>query len=255
MRLAKVDYHSYNGAVRSRSLHPWNVTVAEAQAIQWTLASQVSKRSELSQELRYIAGTDISNTNKDGVAQAAVVVLSYPDMDVVEVRKHRGRPGFPYVPGLLSFRESPLILEALEKLSITPDLLLVDGQGLAHPRRLGIACHLGLLTNLPTIGCAKSRLIGHHWLLAREAGSWVKLEDQGEVVGAVVRTRDDTSPLYISIGHKVDLDAAINWTLACCRGYRTPEPTRLAHHAAGGAIPEKEFNSGQGLVVQQGSLL
>jgi deoxyribonuclease V len=139
---------------------------------------------------------------------------------------------FPYVPGLLSFREAPLVIAACEELEHDPDLIMVDGQGIAHPRRFGIASHLGLLWDKPTIGCAKSRLCGQHKSPTPEAGSYVELLDNGEVIGAVLRTKLGAQPLYISIGHKVDLKAAILWVLKCCRGQRLPEPTRLAHLAA-----------------------
>jgi deoxyribonuclease V len=143
---------------------------------------------------------------------------------------------FPYVPGLLSFRESPLILAACKELEATPDLILVDGQGLAHPRRLGLASHLGILWDKPTIGCAKSRLCGEHNMVPPQPGSYTDLIDKGEVIGAALRTKLGAAPLYISIGHKVDLEAAITWVLRCCRNQRLPEPTRLAHLAASGQL-------------------
>ena len=143
------------------------------------------------------------------------------------------------MPGLLSFREAPLVLAALDLLTTTPDLLLADGQGLAHPRRFGLACHLGLLADLPAIGCAKSILRGKHGPLDSERDSWVPLEDKGKLVGAALRTRDSVNPIYVTIGHKVDLLAAIRWVLACGGGYRMPEPTRLAHLAAAGKLEER----------------
>ena len=164
----------------------------------------------------------------------------------MEVKVYRGKPGFPYVPGLLSFRESPLVLGALERLVTTPDIILADGQGLAHPRRFGLACHLGLLTDTPTIGCAKSILRGRpEWTLPSSAGSHVPLMDKGDVVGAAVRTRESVSPIYVSIGHKVSLESAVSWVLACCKGYRMPEPTRLAHLAAAGRISPREPEESQ----------
>ncbi len=179
---------------------------------------------------------DISPPDGQGVVRAAAVVMSLPELKVVEVKSAHGKLGFPYVPGLLSFREAPLVLAALERLSITPDFLMADGQGLAHPRRFGLACHLGLLTGLPAIGCAKSLLKGRHGPLAQERGSWAPLEDKGEVVGAALRTRQGVTPVYVSIGHKVDLPSALRWVLACCDRFRLPEPTRLAHHAAAGRM-------------------
>ena len=212
--------------MRWQELHPWDVTPQQAIDIQRRLATQVVRLNGITSNPRYIAGVDISPEDSEGMAIGAVVVLSYPELKLVEVKTARSRPIFPYIPGLLSFRESSLILAALEKLSQTPDLLLVDGQGIAHPRRLGIACHLGLLIDLPAIGCAKSILRGKHSALGREAGSWTELIDRGEVVGAAVRTRVDINPIYVSIGHKVDLQSAVYWTLASCKGYRLPEPTR-----------------------------
>jgi len=159
-----------------------------------------------------------------------------PVLEVVEVKVVTDRIMFPYVPGLLSFREAPLILAACEGLVVKPDIIMVDGQGIAHPRRMGLASHLGLFLDVPTIGCAKSRLCGQHGEPEDEAGSYAELIDEGEVIGAVLRTRAGVKPVYVSIGHKIDLAEAIRWVLACCRGYRLPEPTRMAHQAAGGNL-------------------
>jgi len=221
-------------------LHHWQVSIPQAFAIQRELATRVSQISEVDKP-RFIAGVDISAARGQGVATGAVVVLDYPALKMVEVKTVNEKLAFPYIPGLLSFRESPLVLAACEKLMVIPDLILVDGQGLAHPRRLGLASHLGLLLDTPTIGCAKSRLCGHHKELGSQAGSFAELVDNGEVIGAVLRSKPDISPLYVSVGHKVDLETAISWVLACCRGYRIPEPLRLAHLAAGGNIKEKEY--------------
>jgi deoxyribonuclease V len=141
---------------------------------------------------------------------------------------------------LLSFREAPLILAACEELTVEPDIFMVDGQGIAHPRRLGLASHLGLCLDVPAIGCAKSRLCGSHEELSNEPGQYVELIDTEETIGAVVRTRQEVKPVYVSIGYKIDLSASINLVLACCRGYRLPEPTRLAHQAAGGNLKLSE---------------
>ncbi len=222
------------------SLHPWNVTTAQAREIQLDLASRVIREDRLG-PVRLVAGADISKPDADGLATAAVVVMDIdvgahgraPLHSVVAVRTVRLRPEFPYVPGLLSFREAPLVLAAWDKLESKPDLLLVDGQGLAHPRRMGIACHLGLLLDIPTIGCAKSRLIGEHGEMGQERGQWAEMRDGEEVIGAAVRTRTNVRPIYVSTGHRVNLETAIEWALACCRGYRIPEPLRLAHQAAG----------------------
>jgi len=207
--------------------------------IQRRLAAQVSRSSQVTTP-RFIAGVDISAGNAQGMATGAVVVLEYPELRLVETKVAQGRPNFPYVPGLLSFRESPLTLAACEKLTIIPDLILVDGQGIAHPRRLGLASHLGLFLNTPTIGCAKSLLCGQHEEPAIEPGSYAEVVDRDETIGVALRTRLGVKPVYVSIGHKVDLDTAIHWVMNCCRGYRLPEPTRLAHLAAGGNLkPEK----------------
>jgi len=223
-------------------LHSWQVSTVQAFDIQREMAAKISRSSEIDKP-RFIAGADISASRAYGMATGAVVVMDYPALQLLEVKTVNQELTFPYIPGLLSFRESPLVLDACEKLTITPDLILVDGQGLAHPRRLGLASHLGLLLDTPTIGCAKSRLCGSHKVPATLPGSFAELVDNGEVIGAVLRTKTDTSPLYISIGHKVDLETAIQWVLACCRGYRIPEPLRFAHLAAGGNIKEKEYVS------------
>ncbi len=218
-------------------LHPWQVTTEQARQIQETLASKVSRQNHI-KSVRFIAGADISAPRGSSIARAAVVVLRFPELDVAEVQTAQGELQFPYVPGLLSFREAPLVLEVCERLELTPDLLFVDGQGLAHPRRMGIACHLGLLLDIPTIGCAKSRLWGTHEPVGPEAGARVELLDDSEVIGAVLRTSPGGAPLYISIGHKVDLDNACYWVMQCCLGHRLPEPARLAHMAAAGELAE-----------------
>ena len=229
----------YNRVMKVKSLHGWQVSTAEALDIQLRLASQVSRSREVTSP-RFIAGVDISVDRIRGVARGAVVVLSYPELRVVETQVVDGKVDFPYVPGLLSFREAPLTLAAFERLDITPDLVLFDGQGIAHPRRLGLASHLGLFLDTPTIGCAKSRLCGSHQTPGGKPGSYAELVDGGEAIGAVLRTKLGTKPIYVSIGHRVDLESAIYWALECCRGYRLPEPTRLAHLAAGGNLkPEK----------------
>ena len=216
-------------------LHSWQVSITEALDIQLRLAAKVSKVSEVATP-RFIAGVDISVGKTREMATGAVIVLSYPELRLVETKIVNEKLNFPYIPGLLSFRESPLILAACEKLTVTPDLILVDGQGVAHPRRLGLASHLGLFLDIPTVGCAKSRLCGSHKELGVEPGSSVELVDNGEVIGAVLRTKLGANPIYVSIGHKVDLQAAVHWVLECCRGYRVPEPTRIAHLTAGGNL-------------------
>lgn len=223
----------YNQAMQVRHRHPWQVTPAQARDIQVTLAGQVSRECQVG-PVGLVAGVDISSDRSGGLATGAVVVLAYPGMTLVEKSVVRREVDFPYVPGLLSFREAPLILAAWEKLDCSPDLLLVDGQGIAHPRRLGLASHIGLLLDLPAIGCAKSLLCGSHGPLGDEAGSYAEITDGDEVVGAALRTRQGVRPIYVSVGHKVDLPSALSWVLNCCRGRRLPEPTRQAHVTAGG---------------------
>ena len=209
------------------------MSIAQAKQIQQELASKVSRKSEAPNP-NLIAGVDISVSNSTKIARSAVVILSYPELEIMEIATAEDKLDFPYIPGLLSFREAPLILAACQKLSNNPDLILVDGQGIAHPRRFGIASHLGLLLDTPTIGCAKSRLCGKHEPVDIEAGAYTELFDNGEVIGVALRTKTKINPIYVSIGHKIDLPTAIDWAIKCCRRYRLPEPCRLAHLAAGG---------------------
>lgn len=207
-------------------LHQWDVSSEEAVAIQQRLRSRVQKRNGFALEaLRTVAGVDAAY--REG-GRAAVVVLSYPEMEPLEQVVASREVVFPYVPGLLSFREAPPVLDALARLRARPDLLIFDGQGYAHPRRLGLAAHLGVYLDMPSIGCAKSRLIGRYQEPGPNTGDRSPLMDHGEVVGAVVRTKPRTNPLFVSIGHKIDLETAVEVVLRCLRGYRLPEPTRLA---------------------------
>jgi deoxyribonuclease V len=225
----------YNHGVKVERLHGWQVSTAQASDLQRRLKGRVSRSNEVVAP-RFIAGVDISAGRAGGVARAAVVVLSYPELGVVGVEVVSGELTLPYIPGLLSFREAPLILEACERLTVTPDLIMVDGQGIAHPRRMGLASHLGLFLDTPTIGCAKSRLCGSHEEPGAEPGDYAEVVDRDELIGAALRTRSGVKPVYVSIGHKVDLETAVHWVLKCCRGYRLPEPTRLAHLAAAGNL-------------------
>jgi deoxyribonuclease V len=183
--------------------------------------------------IQTVAGVDVG-FRKD-VAQAAVVVLSFPELEPLDYALGEAAVTFPYVPGLLTFREGPSVLDALGKLATWPDLFVFDGHGLAHPGRIGLAAHMGVLLDHPSVGCAKSRLTGTHDEPGEAAGTWVPLLDQGEIIGAVVRSRSKVKPLYISVGHRVDLPTAIHLVLQCTRGYRLPETTRYAHKVAGGA--------------------
>jgi deoxyribonuclease V len=216
-----------------RQLHAWDVSIGQAIAIQEHLRRQVVCQDRIS-KLQLVAGVDVGFEAGGTVTRAAVAVLSFPDLERVEAAVAVCPTSFPYVPGLLSFREAPAILEALSGLSSSPDLLVCDGQGIAHPRRLGIASHLGLLTDLPSIGVAKSILIGQHAPLGEQRGAWQPLVDQGEIVGAALRTRSGVKPVYISIGHRLCLETAIELVLRCTGKYRLPEPSRQAHHLASG---------------------
>jgi deoxyribonuclease V len=216
-----------------QNLHGWQMSVAQAKQIQLELAGQVSRQSETIKP-GFVIGVDISAPDPRGIARAAAVILSYPELQLAEVQTIEDKLLFPYIPGLLSFREAPLILAACQKLSINPDLMIVDGQGIAHPRRFGIASHLGLLLDIPSIGCAKSRLCGTHSPVTAEVGNYTELTDNRETIGVALRSKANVNPIYISIGHKIDLSTAIHWVMRCCRGYRLPEPSRLAHLAASG---------------------
>ncbi|HEX2186276.1 MAG TPA: deoxyribonuclease V [Chloroflexota bacterium] len=216
------------------TLHDWALTPQEAIAVQRRLAPLVERENRFG-EIRYVAGIDVGFAPRNGhadLARAAVAVLSYPDLAVVEVSRAERPVTFPYVPGLLSFREAPAILAAYEQLNLDPDLLIFDGQGIAHRRRLGIASHVGLWLDKPSIGSAKSILVGRHGPLGEEMGSMAELIDRGEVVGVALRTKRAVSPVYVSIGHRVDLPTAAQLVLSCCRRYRLPEPQRQAHLAA-----------------------
>lgn len=187
-------------------------------------------------EIRHVAGVDVGFEERGQVTRAAVVVLDYPDLQSVDQALARLPTRFPYVPGLLSFRELPAVLAAIERLAVRPDVYLCDGQGLAHPRRFGIACHLGVLLDTPSIGVAKTRLIGSHAEPPQEKGGWTPLMDGEEVIGAALRSRTGVKPLYVSIGHRVSLETAVRLVLACTRRYRLPETTRRAHRLASGPV-------------------
>lgn len=218
-----------------RTQHEWLVEPYRARHVQNKLSSAVIRQNKgLSPHT--IAGVDISVTRFSKTGRAAIVVLSWPSLEIVDVSIADGKIDFPYIPGLLSFREAPLILEAWDRLKVNPGLLMVDGQGIAHPRRLGIASHLGVLLDIVSIGCAKSRLIGEHDPVPDRQGSYSFLLDHEEVIGAAVRTRRSVKPVYVSIGHRIDLGQSISWVLGCCHGLRLPEPTRLAHLVAGGNL-------------------
>ena len=210
----------------------WKGDIAQAKNIQRQLAKQVLRRGEV-KKVNYVAGVDMAAGRIDEKARAAVVVLSYPELQIVEEKTAQGKLEIPYIPGLLSFRELPLIMEAFKKLYTVPDLVMVDGQGIAHPRRLGLASHLGLMLDIPTIGCAKSRLCGSYKEPGEEVGDYTELIENDEIIGTVLRSKSGVKALYISTGHRISLENAVYWVMQCCCGYRLPQPTRLAHLAAG----------------------
>lgn len=223
---------SHTAAMQLAQLHPWDVTPAEAIALQRSLAPRVIRQGDPG-DVHLVAATDVAYVERApawaaSTARAAVVVMSYPELEVVEHHIVQAPVTFPYVPGLLSFREIPALALAFERVQSEPDLLLVDGQGYAHPRRFGIACHLGLLTGLPTIGCAKSRLCGYAHDPAPGRGSTSELCDAGETIGLVVRTKARVKPLYVSTGHRIGLAHAADWVLRLAPTHRLPEPTRIA---------------------------
>lgn len=222
----------------------WPRTIAAARAVQERLRGRVIATDKLG-KVRFVVGIDVGFEKAGAITRAAVVVLTFPGLELHEQAVARQRTRFPYVPGYLSFREAPAVLAALAKLRTRPEsmkarlhknncLLLCDGQGLAHPRRFGLACHLGVLTGLPSIGVAKSLLIGVHGQLPEPKGRWVALKDGDQIIGAVLRTRAGIKPVYVSIGHRVSLATAMKYVLRCTPRYRLPETTRRAHRLASG---------------------
>ena len=217
--------------MKYNKLHSWNVTASQARAIQEQLRGRVIRR-DLFSSIKTICGVDVSFKTRKAVA--ACVVMSFPDLDVIDQSVHVSSVTFPYIPGLLSFREIPPLLPALEELRTDPDLVIVDGQGIAHGRALGLASHLGVLMDIPTIGCAKSKLVGSYEEPGPFKGDREYLYSGDAVIGAVVRTRQRVKPLFVSIGHGISLHSAVYYTLKCCRKYRITEPIRYAHRLAGG---------------------
>ncbi|HEY7064702.1 MAG TPA: deoxyribonuclease V [Chloroflexota bacterium] len=218
-----------------RELHPWDLAPREAVAVQRRLAAEVVAEDRFGTISR-VAGGDVGfpRRGEQEMARAAAVLLSYPDLAPLGESVIEEPVRYPYIPGLLSFRETPAVVTALQRLPGAADLLMVDGHGRAHPRRFGIACHLGLVLDLPTLGCAKSPLVGRYEEPGNEVGAWTPLVDHDEVIGAVVRTRTGVKPVFVSVGHRVSLETAIKLVVACCRGVRLPEPTRLADALASG---------------------
>jgi deoxyribonuclease V len=213
-------------------LHEWNLTPEQAIELQKQFAFEVVAEDQFDKPVATVAGIDLGYDLKTDTCRAVVVVLKFPELELLESAEAIMPIQFPYVPSLLSFRETPVAVRALEKLAITPDLILCDGQGIAHPRRFGIACHIGLLTGVPSVGVAKSLLVGKYGALGEERGSTAALVHRGEQVGVVLRTKDKVQPLYVSVGHKISLATAVTYVLACAPKYRLPETTRLADKMA-----------------------
>ncbi len=215
--------------------HRWDLTPREAAVLQDQLRSKVVLQDKLG-TIRLVAGTDVGFERGGTVTRAAVAVLTYPELELADYAIARLPTRFPYVPGLLSFREAPAVLAALERLGLNPDLILCDGQGFAHPRRCGLASHIGILTRIPTIGAAKSRLLGEYGEPPQKRGAWRPLTDHGETIGAVLRTRMGVKPIFVSCGHRVSLATAVHYVMACVTRYRLPETTRWAHRLASGPL-------------------
>lgn len=210
-----------------QSLFPFPKDLQEAKQQQLDIAKQVISEDQFS-SIKTVAGVDVAFKNEGTLTVAAVALLTFPDLELRESAIAVIPTSFPYLPGFLSFREIPAILKALSVIKINPDLIFCDGQGFAHPRRCGLACHLGVILDCPTIGVAKSLFVGNHEALAVEKGNWVTLTDKNETIGAVLRSRSHVKPLYVSIGHRICLTTAIDLVLRCATKYRLPETTRLA---------------------------
>lgn len=213
--------------------HPWDVSIAEAKQLQFELAQHVILDDQFTPP-QHVAGVDVGFEQKGKITRAAIVVLRYPELTLVDKSLARCKTVFPYVPGYLSFRELPSVLQALDQLHTIPDIFLCDGQGIAHPRRFGIASHLGVLTDIPSIGVAKSRLIGTYQEPGPNKGDHSDLYDGDEQIGVVLRTRMQVKPLYVSPGHRISFSSACQWVLNCTTRYRLPETTRHAHRLASG---------------------
>jgi len=221
--------------MRIKKLHRWDIAPKEAIALQRELAVQV-RLKKLPRRPRIVAGADIAIDRRSNEGIAAVIAYSYPGLEEIERVAARGRLTYPYIPGLLSFREAPVLIEAFSKLATRPDAILLDGQGIAHPRGLGLASHMGLVLSTPTIGCAKSRLVGSCREPSARRGSWTELrydKGGGRIIGACVRTRDGVKPIFVSPGHLIDLAGSIEIALGCFAGTRIPLPTREADRLVG----------------------
>jgi deoxyribonuclease V len=218
--------------MKIKKLHEWDLSPSGAVELQKQLAAEVVTQDRFAGPVMTVAGLDLGHDAKTNMSRSIVAVLNFPELELVESAEAVLPTVFPYVPGLLSFRETPVAIKALEKLNTAPDLLMVDGQGFAHPRRFGVACHVGVLADVPTIGVAKSILVGKHEDPGNERGSRADLIHRGESIGVVLRTKDNVRPLFISVGHRIRLETSVEFTLRCVTKYRQPEPTRVADKMA-----------------------
>lgn len=210
--------------------HPWNVTCEEAIAIQRELREKlILHDNDFPERINTIAGADISYSKKNDLFYAVVILMDFSSMEIIEKQTVVERAPFPYIPGLLSFREGPALLKIFENLQHMPDAVIFDGQGIAHPRGVGLASHMGLFLDIPTIGCAKTKLIGRYGEVGKEVGDYADLILDDRIVGAVLRTKKKVKPIFISPGHRIGIKKSIDIVLDCCRGYKLPEPTRRAH--------------------------
>lgn len=218
--------------MKIQHLHSWDLSYKEAIGIQRKLKERlILHDKDFPEQITIVAGADISYSKHSDLFFAAVILLEYPAMAVVEEACFTERVPFPYIPGLLSFREGPAVLKAFESIHNIPDVVIFDGQGIAHPRGIGLASHMGLLLDIPAIGCAKKRLVGEYGEVGHEVGDYADLMLDDQIVGTVVRTKKKVKPVFISPGHKINLRRAMDLVLSCCRGYRLPEPVRIAHLA------------------------
>jgi len=224
--------HQAMVSMKASLSHAWNVTYSEAVELQRRLREKLILRDDrTAPPIRMVAGADISYARRSDRFFATVIVFSYPDMAVLDEATAVETVSFPYIPGLLSFREGPALIKACGRLKHLPDVIIFDGQGIAHPRGIGLASHMGLILDIPAIGCAKSLLVGNHGELDAERGSWTPLTHDQQIVGAALRTKKKVKPIFISQGHRIGLERALDIIMICCRGYRLPEPTRQAHLA------------------------
>ncbi|WP_334073563.1 MULTISPECIES: deoxyribonuclease V [Paenibacillus] len=215
--------------MKSKIMHPWELNEEEAVSIQRELAQKVIQQDQY-HDITYVAGVDVAYSKQSDVLIAAVVILEAASLKLVESVTVEDRVQFPYIPGLFSFRELPPVIKAFKQIKTPPDLVVCDGQGIAHPRRFGLASHLGVLLDIPTIGCGKTRLLGTYDEPGDSRGSHSPLIDNDEVVGHVLRTQDHVKPIFVSIGHKISLNTASAWILKLSPQYRLPETTRQADH-------------------------